>query len=58
VRGFIADQESQFAALAVRNEKMVAEVPTLSEYGAVATVTLLLGIAVIFLRRRQINLSK
>jgi len=55
VRGFIADEEKQFAALAVRNEKEVAEVPTLSEYGLIATVIMLLGASVVFLRRRQIK---
>jgi hypothetical protein len=57
VRGFIADEFNQFAALAVRSEKVVAEVPTLSEYSLIATVVLLLGASVVFLRRRQIKSS-
>ncbi|GJM15017.1 MAG: hypothetical protein DHS20C13_03440 [Thermodesulfobacteriota bacterium] len=57
VIGFIADETNQFAALVVRGEQLVAEVPTLSEYGLIATVVMLLGVAVVFLRRRQAKLE-
>lgn len=57
VIGFIADETNQFGALAVRGEQLVAEVPTLSEYGLIVTVVMLLGVAVVFLRRRQAKLE-
>jgi hypothetical protein len=53
--GLIADISNQFGALAVRSELIINEVPTLSEYGLIATVVLLLGASVVFLRRRQLK---
>lgn len=54
--GFIADPENQFGAIAVRGQAPpIAEVPTLSEYGLIVTVVMLLGAAVLFLRRRQVK---
>jgi len=52
--GFIADDFNQFGALAVLAQPQpIAEVPTLSEYGLIVTVIMLLGAAVLVLRRRQ-----
>lgn len=53
--GLIAGIDNQFGALAVRSELIINEVPTLSEYGLIATVVLLLGASVVFLRRRQLK---
>lgn len=54
--GFIADDFNQFGALAVLAQpKPLVEVPTLSEYGLMAAVVLLLGASVLVLRRRQIK---
>jgi len=53
--GLIDGIDNQFAALAVRSKVVVNEVPTLSEYGLIATVVLLLGVSVVFLRRRQLK---
>lgn len=53
--GFIADDFNQFGALTVRGQVVLAEVPTMSEYGLIVTVVMLLGAAVFFLRRRQIK---
>ncbi len=43
--------EERFGAIAVSSQR--AQVPTLSEYGLILTVVMLLGVAVVFLRRRQ-----
>jgi len=46
----------QFAALAVLGQPQpLVEVPTLSEYGLITAVVMLLGTAVLVLRRRQIK---
>ncbi|MGB3363617.1 MAG: IPTL-CTERM sorting domain-containing protein [Thermodesulfobacteriota bacterium] len=48
--------EDQFAAIAVLAEPIpLAQVPTLSEYGLIVTVVMLLGAAVLVLRRRQVK---
>jgi len=53
----IGDAGRPIEAIAFLNKEREINVPTLSEYGAATTVALLLGIAVIFLRRRQIKSS-
>ena len=50
--GQTSGSDLQFAAIALLNEQTI-EVPTLSEYGLILTVVMLLGAAVVFLRRRQ-----
>jgi len=52
--GLISEREEQFGAIAVLAQPQpIAEVPTLSEYGLILTVVMLLGAAVLVLRRRQ-----
>lgn len=55
--GLIAVGElEQFGAIAVLGQPQpLVEVPTLSEYGLIAAVVMLLGTAVLVLRRRQIK---
>ncbi len=48
------ETQDQLAAIAVYRP-IVREVPTLSEYGLIVTFVLLLGAAVVFLRRRQVK---
>lgn len=48
--------DEQYGAIAVLAEPQpIAEVPTLSEYGLIVTVVMLLGAAVLVLRRRQVK---
>jgi hypothetical protein len=51
--GQTSEPGNRFGAIAVLSEEIIREVPTLSEYGLILTVVMLLGVAVVFLRRRQ-----
>ena len=52
--GQLSGLENQLTAIAFLDDRRI-EVPTLSEYGLIVTVVMLLGAAVVFLRRRQIK---
>ncbi len=55
--GMTAPFGNQFIAMAFLNRNLVSEVPTLSEYGLIATAVFFLGASVLFLRRRQAKLE-
>ncbi len=51
----IGETQDQIAAIAFLNRERMVQVPTLSEYGLIVTAIMLLGVAALFLRRRQIK---
>ncbi|MEM7009430.1 MAG: IPTL-CTERM sorting domain-containing protein, partial [Thermodesulfobacteriota bacterium] len=54
ILGQISDLDTDFSAIAV-NSKLTRNVPTMSEYGLIVTVVLLLGASVLYLRRRKLT---